>query len=163
MNMNWTAPAWSADEKARVAELTRAGLTAAQIAASFAGRSKSAVIGLWNRDPALRTARGAMGGNQQQQPRKRAVKPRLAPPREPVAVAGTLLEDIPAGCCHWPINDGAPFMFCAEPVDPDNNRLFRHYCAAHADMARGRPASAEDRARAEADRLRSRAAANRWR
>lgn len=160
MNMNFQAPGWSPDEKARLVELTRAGLTAAQIAASFAGRSKSAVIGLWNRDPILREARGAMAKTAT---RKRIVRPRPAAPRVPAVVAGTLLEDIPPGCCHWPINDGGPFLFCAEPVDHDERRSFPHYCGAHADMARGRPATADERAKAEADQKRARAAANRWR
>lgn len=160
MNMNYAAPAWSPEEKVRVVELTRAGLTAQQIAAQFPARTKSAVIGLWNRDPQLREARGVMAGKVA---RKRTARPRPAAPRVPAIVAGTLLEDIPPGCCHWPINDGGPFLFCAEPIDHDDRRSFPHYCGAHADMARGTRASAEERAKAEADQMRARAAANRWR
>lgn len=43
------------------------------------------------------------------------------------------LWELSAQACRWPVNDGGPFLFCAEPRIPGCP-----YCAHHRDVARGR-------------------------
>lgn len=45
---------WNSVERREIASLLKRGLTAGQIARRYEGRSKSAIVGLVNRDPDLR-------------------------------------------------------------------------------------------------------------
>ncbi len=66
-------------------------------------------------------------------------KPRARRPKRviPMSSSGDLikietplrctLEDVPDKCCHWPVTDDSPFLFCGVPRCDEHPR----YCAYH--------------------------------
>lgn len=145
----WTG--WTPERDAELIRLWALGKSATQISREMdCGISRNAVIGRWHR-------LGLADRNRSmpvaiREPRRIRVKPKPASPAislatKPAVTAGPLpcapvaLPPAPQGpgislvaltstACHWPLNDGGPYLFCGAPKDGVGP-----YCEYHARIA----------------------------
>ena len=141
-------PIWTRQREAQALRLfLREGLTAAEVAEVLGGVTRAAVISKVRRLGFLKRAGQPAAERVTEVVRRPRIDRRLPPKRPPqpmpelreVPSAGEpcRLACLPAGACHWPIDDPGPSrmhlaLFCAGPA-PDGV-----YCAAHRALAHAR-------------------------
>lgn len=159
---------WYEGHLDQIAQMLRNGLSARKIAAHFDGVSRNAVIGIVGRRPELREigfAHKPHGGEEVMEKIARARRERAPRPENPKAtpkaveeaaevvrpdIAASIydanslrveLQNIPAGGCHWPVNDvpkGGVFLFCGGKAMPE-----KPYCDVHYNRSIGKGTESE--------------------
>lgn len=133
---------WTPERIEALKLLWACGRSAAQIAVELGGVTRSAVLGRVHRLalPRRRTVRRhpkhkPPGAKRMLIERPEPVLPLPLPPPPPAPPTTTvsarprpLLKLTPMQC-RWPITDGKPFLFCADPVET------KPYCPHHRRMA----------------------------
>lgn len=117
------AEAWDAQRTETFRAMWNNGATCSQIARTL-GVSPSAVAGKRNRLKLPQRPNPSLRQKQQPPPPTWA-----APAVEDITGRRWLLWEMSPDQCHWPTNDGNPFLFCGAPAKA------RHYCANHHSMA----------------------------
>lgn len=107
---------WNREGRKEIARLLRLGLSASEIAAHFDGKSRNAVIGIVNRDPALKVIgfshRWGGGGYR---PRGEAEIS-----ADESRIAGQPMAMLSPRRCRYAVNDAAPgetHLFCGLPSE----------------------------------------------
>jgi GcrA cell cycle regulator len=138
-------PIWTRQREAQALRLfLREGLTAAEVAEVLGGVTRAAVISKIHRLGFLKRAGQPTAERVTASIRRPRIDSRL-PPKRPLQPMPELREvpstgepcplaGLPAGACHWPVDDPGPgrmhlALFCAGPA-PDGV-----YCAAHRALA----------------------------
>lgn len=125
-----------------IKSIWREGISAAEIASAI-GVTKGVVIGHYGRyrEDLLNTPLRSHGARSDTKRTKTPELPQIAA-YEPLLVK---LED--NNGCSWPVNDGAPYLFCG------HSRLGKYsYCAMHRELSRGRGTDSERSAHRVSDR-----------
>ncbi len=58
----------------------------------------------------------------------RQASPGIRSNEPPPVALNSLLEELRAGACHWPVNDGGPFLFCGVATGSVLDKYCPHHC-----------------------------------